>query len=221
MTERSYRWLFWGLAIVGLLADQASKYLVFHLLYETNQQSERSQKVVTEAIIPDLFGLRVTYDNSSEGKKQPSWRSGLQGIGSEELPYVNKGALFGWFQDAGWGNAAFAVVSILAAAGIIFWSTRPSLARDWLHCAALGLILAGTLGNFYDRIVFDGVRDFLDFYITRWQWHWPTFNIADVCLVSGASLLLLQAFFGKAVEPAERAAAESAEMPVAAEAKSA
>ncbi len=65
-------------------------------------------------------------------------------------------------------------------------------------CFALGLILGGTLGNLYDRIVFSGVRDFL------W-WHkyvdWPVFNIADCCLVCGAALLLIEAFFTK-VEPA-------------------
>ena len=46
---------------------------------------------------------------------------------------------------------------------------------------ALGLILGGTLGNLYDRVVYDGVRDFID-----WHYHdleWPVFNIADCCLV--------------------------------------
>jgi lipoprotein signal peptidase len=58
-------------------------------------------------------------------------------------------------------------------------------------CAALGLILAGTLGNLYDRLVFNGVRDFL-----HWDYFydWPVFNVADCCLVCGAGLLLLQAF---------------------------
>src|SRR2546423_1759241 len=63
-------------------------------------------------------------------------------------------------------------------------------ARHRALCAALGLILAGTLGNLYDRLIFDGVRDFLYFH---W-FEWPVFNFADCCLVSGACLLLLQAF---------------------------
>jgi lipoprotein signal peptidase len=60
-------------------------------------------------------------------------------------------------------------------------------------CAALGLILAGTLGNLYDRVIFDGVRDFLYFYWIEW----PVFNLADCFLVCGAGLLLLQAFLSQ------------------------
>ena len=58
-------------------------------------------------------------------------------------------------------------------------------------CIALGLILGGTLGNFYDRVVFNGVRDFLHW---NYLFDWPVFNLADSCLVCGACLLLLQAF---------------------------
>ena len=50
---------------------------------------------------------------------------------------------------------------------------------------------AGTLGNFYDRVVFNGVRDFLHW---NYRFDWPVFNIADCCLVCGAALLLVQAF---------------------------
>ena len=57
--------------------------------------------------------------------------------------------------------------------------------------AALGLILGGTIGNLYDRLVFGGVRYFLYFHYIEW----PVFNIADCCLVVGAGLLLVQAVF--------------------------
>src|SRR4029077_2279204 len=104
---------------------------------------------------------------------------------------VNHGALFslgGQFKtDA---NHFFAGVSVLAALGIIVWGARRATATDKWLCAALGLILAGTLGNLYDRVIFGGVRDFLYFYYIEW----PVFNIADCCLVVGAFLLLVQAF---------------------------
>jgi signal peptidase II len=108
------------------------------------------------------------------------------------VPHVNQGALFGFLRDhKELANGGFAVISLLAAAAIIYWSTHRNTARDRWLCCALGLILAGTLGNFYDRIVFNGVRDFLHW---NYRFDWPVFNIADCCLVCGACLLLLQAF---------------------------
>src|SRR5207245_2108763 len=96
-------------------------------------------------------------------------------------------------------NGIFAAISVLAALAIIFWSTRPTTARDRALCASLGLILAGTLGNLYDRLIFNGVRDFLYFRLMDGEkivFNWPVFNFADCCLVCGACLLLLQAFWG-------------------------
>ena len=190
----SYRWLFWLLALVGFTADQASKYGVFAWLYD-EQRLEGSVEV-----IPGAFEIVAKYTDKREPGESPL--SFLRTLSANHLPYVNQGALFGtklFFLPAS-ANVVFGIVSVLAAVGIIFWSTRPGTARDRHLCFALGLILGGTLGNLYDRIVFSGVRDFL------W-WHkgvdWPVFNIADCCLVCGAGLLLLEAFFAT-TEPVEK-----------------
>ena len=107
------------------------------------------------------------------------------------MPRVNHGALFGMGQDyKGTANQVFAGISLLAAVGILVWASRPTTAGDGWLCAALGLILGGTVGNLYDRIVFNGVRDFLYFY----RIDWPVFNVADCCLVVGAAMLLIHAF---------------------------
>jgi lipoprotein signal peptidase len=108
------------------------------------------------------------------------------------MPRVNQGALFGMGGDhKGTANGVFAVVSAVAAVAILVWGMRHNTAREKWLMAALGLILGGTLGNFYDRVVFHGVRDFLYFYVIDW----PVFNVADCCLVVGAGLLLVQAIF--------------------------
>src|SRR5262249_9278641 len=101
-------------------------------------------------------------------------------------------------------NNGFAVISILAAGAIAFWSRQRATARDLRLCTALGLILGGTLGNLYDRVVFGGVRDFLHW---NYLFDWPVFNVADCCLVCGAGLLLLQAFATHPVADHEKQAA--------------
>jgi signal peptidase II len=54
----------------------------------------------------------------------------------------------------------------------------------------LALVFGGAAGNLFDRIVWGSVTDFLEFYIR--DWHWPTFNVADSCVVIGSGLLLLE-----------------------------
>jgi signal peptidase II len=44
-------------------------------------------------------------------------------------------------------------------------------------------VLAGALGNLYDRIAYRYVVDFLYLH------HWPVFNVADSCITVGACLL--------------------------------
>ena len=52
---------------------------------------------------------------------------------------------------------------------------------------ALGLILAGTLGNLYDRIAYRAVRDFIDVYLINW----PIFNLADTWITIGVIFIIL------------------------------
>jgi signal peptidase II len=212
----SYRSLLWGLAFLGLLLDQTTKYVVFHWQYNNGQGGQYT-------VVPGVFELLAQFDPRRDSG--PAMFGPLRTVSGDILPRVNHGALFGW--DAWLGvsaNGAFAVISLLAAAAIIYWSTQRSLARDWSLCAALGLILAGTLGNLYDRIVFDGVRDFIHWHYYD-KFDWPVFNIADCCLVVGAGLLLTQAFFHRSAahdkHEKQPVATPAVEAPVIAEAKSA
>ena len=229
VAERSYIWLFWVLAIVGVTADQASKYGIFAWLYSDGEPRE-------EKVVLGVFPLVTEIKHRSSQSREP-WatrelkilpgtfdiiashtqeRDETEGVGAvfrtvsgEHLPYVNRGALFGWGGGRSDGqdlNILFAAVSFLAGAGIVYWSRRPATRGDRILCGALGLILAGTMGNLYDRLVFDGVRDFLHWY--RW-FDWPVFNIADCCLVIGAGLLLLHAFL-TVEQPAEEPSLQTA-----------
>ncbi len=204
MVERSYRGLLWTLVLLGTTLDQVSKYGVFKWLYHDGEGGQ-------QVIIPGVFRLLAQFTDARE--TGAGFLAALRSGSGPVLPKVNHGALFGlggeretlphaifaglgaWIglDPARMANTVFAAVSLLAVLAIIYWSTRGSTASDGCLCAALGLILAGTLGNLYDRVVFNGVRDFLYF-------HWfefPVFNIADSCLVCGAFLLLIQAFWNR------------------------
>lgn len=50
------------------------------------------------------------------------------------------------------------------------------------------LLLAGAIGNIWDRFLYGAVLDFLDFSIGKY--HWPSFNISDSCITIGLILLL-------------------------------
>ena len=57
------------------------------------------------------------------------------------------------------------------------------------------IIIGGALGNFYDRIVFNAVPDFIDLHYGNF--HWFTFNVADIFITIGVIAFLIKGFFLK------------------------
>ena len=105
----------------------------------------------------------------------------------------NKGISFGFFQ-ASTSLQFFFLCSVAFAISIFLflWCIR---AQSSLLFFGLVMILAGGLGNLLDRFLWGGVIDFLDFYIG--VWHFPSFNIADVCITCGAGLVFLDQIMEK------------------------
>ncbi len=105
----------------------------------------------------------------------------------------NKGAIFGTFSQTN-NTLVFALLTAasLAALALVVYYFVKTPASDKLMKIALTLIMAGALGNQFDRLVRGHVIDFLDFYIGRA--HWPFFNAADSCITIGASLMLVVLF---------------------------
>ena len=59
---------------------------------------------------------------------------------------------------------------------------------NFLDKIFFSLILGGAVGNFYDRIIYFAVPDFIDFHLN--QYHWFTFNIADIFISAGIVILI-------------------------------
>ena len=60
------------------------------------------------------------------------------------------------------------------------------------------LIIGGALGNFYDRLVYKAVPDFIDLHYDNF--HWFTFNVADIFISMGIILFLLRSFFTEEIK---------------------
>jgi signal peptidase II len=189
MADRTYRWLLISLAVIGLTADQVSKYGMFKWLYKDGRLAAHAGNEYD--VVPGWFKFIAQFDTATPTSPTPAVNA-LQTWSAPMMPRVNHGALFGiGGEQKGLANGLFALVSVAAAVAIVVWGTRRHTARERGLMVALGLILGGTIGNLYDRLVFGGVRDFLYFY----KIEWPVFNVADCCLVVGAGLLLVQAIF--------------------------
>jgi signal peptidase II len=56
------------------------------------------------------------------------------------------------------------------------------------------MLIGGILGNLFDRIFYGYVIDYLDFYI--FNYNYPVFNIADMCIVISVCLLIVDMIRG-------------------------
>ena len=107
-----------------------------------------------------------------------------------ELHYLypeNRGIAFGMFQGS---VLFFAIVSVLFLGVILYAWIRIPKERFYLPLLTIATVLAaGALGNFIDRLIFQYVRDFLDFIIFGYDF--PVFNVADISLCVGVGLIVL------------------------------
>jgi signal peptidase II len=116
----------------------------------------------------------------------------------------NKGISYGWFQQEGpLGQWLLLAVKALAVVLLWIWLAR---AGSRLTAVAIGLIIGGAVGNAVDRLIHDGVADFILFHITTEtiNFNWYVFNLADTAIVAGVIGLLYESFRGDRAAKAPR-----------------
>jgi len=74
--------------------------------------------------------------------------------------------------------------------GIIIFLIYLLVSLKFLDKILFSIIIGGALGNVYDRIVYYAVPDFIDIHYKNF--HWFTFNIADIFITVGILLLILK-----------------------------
>ncbi len=120
----------------------------------------------------------------------------------------NRGGAWGLLQNASEfvRRPFFLCVSVAAVVFIVSLYSRLAPGQRALKWG-LPLVLGGALGNLTDRVVRTSVVDFIDFranWITKMNegiaalvptWnitdHWPTFNVADMCICAGVALMAI------------------------------
>jgi signal peptidase II len=98
----------------------------------------------------------------------------------------NYGAVFGLGQGA-------RVIFIAVSVGAIIFLTYLFAAsgKRWVYQILLGMLLAGVLGNLYDRVTLGYVRDMIHA-LPEWKNFFPwVFNVADSCLCTGVGLMVI------------------------------
>jgi len=118
----------------------------------------------------------------------------------------NTGALWGFGASLPGSSLIFAGLSVIAALIICYWLFFLGASSSRVLTVALGLIMAGAMGNCYDRLVFGHVRDFVHFHVDAVGFDCAIFNFADNMLVAGALTLVLYA-----MRPENRAGAGEVE----------
>lgn len=99
----------------------------------------------------------------------------------------NKGAAWGFLSEHAYGSVFFTLIALLAAFFLVWGILR--LSRHRPAQIFLSMMLAGNLGNLLDRLLRGSVVDFLSFHFGSYAF--PSFNIADSCIVLGSVLLFI------------------------------
>lgn len=129
----------------------------------------------------------------------------------------NKGAAFGLSvgEDSRWFFVPVTILALILLA-VLF---RQAERRDFLRVVSISLVVAGALGNLYDRVRWSqGVVDFIG-PIDLIFWDFPIFNVADMAITVGAIMLAIS-FWLEERELARRAASAERAAQMEAEAAS-
>lgn len=180
--------LFVAVTVGGAVADLASKQSVFDSLL--NDPVVRAEIVTLAAVNSD----RTAIDGRAFLHKIHAQRRVMPGV--QLTLSTNPGVVFGLAMP----RLAVAAATVLTIALVLFFFATSGRGA-WMVHLALACILAGALGNLYDRLcsvitlgpknvlpISYEVRDFIDCSEIGYKY---IFNVADVLLVVGVGLMLL------------------------------
>lgn len=106
----------------------------------------------------------------------------------------NYGAAFSFLADAGgWQKWFFSGLAALVAIFLVIY-LRGVPRQAKLLSAGLAMVLGGAVGNLIDRLIHGHVIDFIHVHYYD-VWHYPVFNIADIGITMGVTLIIIDMLF--------------------------
>ena len=105
----------------------------------------------------------------------------------------NTGAAWSFLDDVSWGQTFFKILTSVALVVMVFVYIL-SIKKKYLTLQiGMVLVIAGTVGNFIDRILLGGVVDFISLVFGTYRF--PVFNFADSFLTVGVILVIIHLLF--------------------------
>ena len=121
---------------------------------------------------------------------------------SDNIVYINKVLNFNltWNTGIGFGllstNSILFYNSISILIGVVITYLMYLICKmDRFEKISFSIVIGGALGNFYDRVQFQAVPDFIDLHFK--DFHWFTFNLADIFITIGILSFLIKGFLVK------------------------
>ena len=78
---------------------------------------------------------------------------------------------------------------------VIFYLVYIFIISENIDKFIFSIILGGAFGNIYDRLIYKAVPDFIDLHYNNF--HWFTFNVADIFITMGIIIFIIRGFFIK------------------------
>ena len=105
----------------------------------------------------------------------------------------NTGAAWSFLADKSWAQIVFKIITVISLiAFIVLFVFAYKKNYKWLQYS-LAITVAGTVGNFIDRLLLNGVMDFISFQFG--SYFFPVFNVADICLTVGVIMIIIHFLF--------------------------
>ena len=158
-------------------------------------RTDRLKKIIFHILPVGVLGVLIALDQVSKvyfknlylEKGSTDFIKGFIGF----TYTVNTGAAWSFLANVSWAQTFFKILTAVALVIFVFlYYYAVKKGYKWLTYTIV-LIVGGTIGNFIDRLIFNGVTDFIVLEFIDF----PVFNLADSFLCVGVVMFVVHYFF--------------------------